>query len=227
MLTSSEIKFTFIFAIILLAELIFGSFESLYHLHYFTKPLIVIALIGFALKHATNLKKSIKQLLVGALTFSLLGDILLLFVGNAELFFILGLVAFLMAHIVYCILFFRQRDKHNKKKKPFAFAFVLILYAAMFMSIIYESLGSLFIPVAYYVIVISTMALMAYSRKGNFKTINYNLVFLGALLFVASDSILALNKFHETIAHNHIWIMLTYALAQYCITMGVLKSSKT
>lgn len=220
MLTISEKRFSFLFATVLLLELIFGSINNLYVLHYFTKPLLVLLLIGFVWKHQVQHK----SLLVGALSCSLLGDIALMFTEQHNIFFILGLASFLIAHILYAILFFKQRDIGNKKKKPFILSVVLILYGATLMALLYENLGYLFFPVAYYVVIISTMVLMAYSRKGNINSLSYNLVFFGALLFVISDSILALNKFHSEITHAHIWIMLTYTLAQYGISMGILKS---
>ena len=42
-----------------------------------------------------------------------------------------------------------------------------------------------------------------------------------------SDSILALNKFHEPLPFSNISIMLTYALAQLLIVIGILKLKKT
>ena len=46
------------------------------------------------------------------------------------------------------------------------------------------------------------------------------LMMLGALLFVASDSILAINKFYQPFEMAGIYIMLTYGLAQLLITVG-------
>lgn len=224
MLTTTEIRFSFLFTTVLILELIFGSLDSLFILHYITKPLLLLSLIGFVLKYGASSKKPLKTLLVGALSFSLIGDILLMFTDKGNFFFILGLVAFLITHILYSILFFKQRDIRNKRKKPLILAFVLILYASTITSLIFENLGNLFIPVAYYIVIISTMMLMAYTRRGNINILSYNLVFFGAVLFVVSDSILALNKFYSEIPYSHIWIILSYALAQLGITIGILKS---
>jgi uncharacterized membrane protein YhhN len=46
------------------------------------------------------------------------------------------------------------------------------------------------------------------------------LMMFGALLFVASDSILAINKFYLPFEFAGIFIMLTYGLAQLLITIG-------
>ena len=72
-------------------------------------------------------------------------------------------------------------------------------------------------------LVILSMSTAAYLRKGTISKLSYTLVFLGALFFMLSDSILALNKFYEPLAYSNISIMLTYAIAQYLIIFGILK----
>jgi uncharacterized membrane protein YhhN len=42
-----------------------------------------------------------------------------------------------------------------------------------------------------------------------------------------SDSILAINKFHQPILWSNISIMVTYAIAQYLIVLGILKINVT
>ena len=46
---------------------------------------------------------------------------------------------------------------------------------------------------------------------------------LGAILFVASDTLLAFNKFYATFNYSGILIMLTYGLAQLFIAHGAAK----
>ena len=83
------------------------------------------------------------------------------------------------------------------------------------------------IPVMIYMIVILAMATSAFVRKGIVNKYSYNFVFIGAIFFMISDSILALNKFYEAIPLANILIMTTYALAQYLIVIGILKLSVT
>ena len=45
----------------------------------------------------------------------------------------------------------------------------------------------------------------------------------GALLFVISDSVLAVNKFHHSFEIADVVIMLTYGLAQLFIVEGAIK----
>ena len=66
------------------------------------------------------------------------------------------------------------------------------------------------------------MVLNALFRYGRTTSASFWMVFFGALLFMASDSLLAVNKFMMPIYHAHIWIMLTYISAQFLIVDGLL-----
>ena len=67
------------------------------------------------------------------------------------------------------------------------------------------------------------MSSMALNRYGNGHPISFSYVFVGSLLFVASDTMIALNKFMIAIPYEGIFIMLTYISAQYLIMKGLLK----
>ena len=220
MLTNTERQFTILFFIIVLIELLTGSSESLQNVHYIAKPAIIISLIFLFIKTSESLSKPIKNLMLLALVFSLLGDILLLFVDQSQHFFTLGLVAFLTAHLMYVLLFLKHR---NTDKSPFGFIGLLLIYAASLFYFLKDGLGVMLIPVVVYMVVILAMATTAYLRKNKVNALSYGLVFLGALFFMASDSILALNKFHQPIPWSNISIMVTYAIAQYLIVLGILK----
>lgn len=220
MLTKTEKQFSILFFIIVLIELLSASTNTLQYVHFIAKPAIVISLIVVFLKTSQLLSKSIKNLTLLALIFSLLGDVLLMFVDTSAHFFTLGLVAFLIAHIMYVLLFLKHR---NKTKSPFGFVALLLIYAASLFNFLKDGLGDMLIPVALYILVILAMATSAYLRKNKVNILSYGLVFLGALCFMVSDSILALNKFYEPIPWSNISIMTTYALAQYLIVLGILK----
>ena len=220
MLTNTEKRFSILYAIIVLSELLTGSTETLQSVHYITKPAIVISLILLFVKASKSLSKPIRRLTLLALVFSLLGDVLLMFVATSEHFFMLGLVAFLTAHVMYVLLFLKHR---NTKKSPFGFIAVLLIYAACLFYFLKDGLRDMLIPVVVYMIVILAMATTAYLRKHKVTMRSYGLVFLGALFFMASDSILALNKFYQPLLWSNISIMVTYAIAQYLLVIGILK----
>jgi uncharacterized membrane protein YhhN len=218
--SKSEKTFTLVFSIIVLLELITGNIESLSQFHYFTKPLILISLIMFFWTKSKHLPKGVRNIMLLALLFSLAGDILLMFVDKAANFFIGGLIAFLLAHIMYIITFLKKR---NKTKSPLLIVIALLIYAIGIFYIIKQGLGDMQIPVLLYLTVILTMVVMAWLRKGKVPNKSYNMVFIGALFFVISDSVLSINKFYQPFASSGLIIMFTYALAQYLIVMGILK----
>ena len=121
---------------------------------------------------------------------------------------------------MYVLLFLKHR---NTDKSPFGFIALLLIFAASLFYFLKDGLGVMLIPVVVYMVVILAMSTTAYLRKNKANTLSYGLVFLGALFFMASDSILALNKFHQPIPWSNISIMVTYAIAQYLIVLGVLK----
>lgn len=220
MLSKTEKQFSVVFFIIVLFELFTGSSESMKIIHYFAKPAIVISLIFLFVVTSNPLHKSLRNLSLLALLFSVLGDILLMFVEYSAHFFTLGLVAFLTAHIMYVLVFLKHR---NKKATPIGFIILLLLYAVGLFYFLHDNLGAMLIPVILYMLVILSMSTTAFLRKDQVSTLSYKLVFIGAVLFMISDSILALNKFYQPLAWSNISIMLTYALAQYFIVIGILK----
>lgn len=223
-LTNTEKQFSILFFVIVLFEIITGSTQTLQMAHYIAKPAIVMSLMFLFIKTSGGISKSIKRITILALGFSVLGDILLMFVNQSPHFFTLGLVAFLLAHVMYILVFLRHR---NKQKSIIVFIILLLVYALGLFYLLKDGLGDMLIPVIVYMIVILSMATSAFMRKGIVNTNSYNLVFIGAIFFMISDSILALNKFYQPIPFSNISIMLTYALAQFLIVLGILKNTVT
>jgi uncharacterized membrane protein YhhN len=166
-----------------------------------------------------------KKILLGALLFSWIGDVILLFANISEIYFILGLVAFLISHVIYIILFNKQNKPDVPKNKSVFFiglGFILV-YLTTILTVLLPKLGDLQLPVIVYALTISTMLLYAFSGYLIWKKPANTYIFIGAIVFVLSDSILAMDKFYEPIYKNSFFIMLTYLMAQYLIVIGILK----
>ncbi|HKO76414.1 MAG TPA: lysoplasmalogenase [Flavobacterium sp.] len=166
-----------------------------------------------------------KKILLTALTFSWIGDIILLFSDKGELYFIFGLVAFLISHLVYIVLFNKQQNtRTNNNKALFRIGVLAILAYFVFMiNTLFPKLGPLKIPVLVYAIVITTMLFFAFKGSLKWPIPANNYILIGAIVFVSSDSILAFNKFYTSINHASFYIMATYCMAQYLIVSGILK----
>jgi uncharacterized membrane protein YhhN len=77
------------------------------------------------------------------------------------------------------------------------------------------------LPVMIYGLTISVMLVMAMHLTRIKDSSFGRIVFLGALLFIISDSILAFNKFYRQWDAGSIMIMLSYGLAQLFIVFGM------
>jgi len=147
----------------------------------------------------------------------------LLFESRDPLFFICGLASFLLTHIFYIIYFLNIRSQNISllKKQPL-WALLVIGYGAGLVWILFPHLGAMKIPVMAYAVVISSMLISSLYVLGKINKAAGELYVLGALAFVVSDSLLAINKFYQPIPYAGVFIMLTYCVAQFLIVCGFL-----
>lgn len=187
-----------------------------------TKPLILLTIVlaflvtVFVIKkeHQIEGMNTIVLLSCGAFLFSWLGDLALMVSG--ETWFIIGLLMFLVAQLFYIALFFKHVRTH-KTFRPWSLLYALC-YVGL-MVVLVPHTGGLLIPVAVYGAILALMAFLASRTNGA--------ILLGGLLFLTSDSILALNKFvpKDTllIPYAGFWVMFTYSLAQALIAYGIIQ----
>lgn len=192
---------------------------------WFLKPLLLPFLIlgvYFAPTFAT------KRLVLVALILSWLGDVLLLFEDVKDIYFILGLISFLVAHISYALAFKKQKVETNQRKElTYGIGLTLIVvYLITLLTLLFPTLGDLKIPVIIYSIVISVMLLYAFKGYFIWKAPENKIILVGALIFIASDSILAIDKFYEPVEKGTFWIMSTYLVAQYLISTSIVDLNK-
>ncbi len=184
-----------------------------------TKPLLIPAVALFFISASLFTSSPLKTYILLALFSSWLGDILLMFQTNQASFFIAGLIAFLIAHIFYIVFFYRIWVNQQLKIKPLILLAVVAFYAAL-ISFLLPHLGTMLFPVLIYGFVISTMlwfALHMYLLRYKVAAAHF---ISGAILFVISDSVLAINKFYQPFPAASFIIMLTYALAQWQLIRG-------
>ena len=128
----------------------------------------------------------------------------------------------MFAHIGYTIIFLTQ-----KGRKKHLFQFILLANYALIMGyLILPKAGDLKIPVLVYIMAISAMAYTAQIRKGTVSNASYITGLIGARLFLASDSLLALSMFLDSFPKVDFLIMLSYGIAQACMVYSLVNSSK-
>lgn len=164
--------------------------------------------------------------ILAALGLSWFGDLFMLFQDRA-VFFIFGLGSFLAAHIAYIGAFTRKQKKNiGLVGKNFLWAVPIIGYGFGLYYYLYPNLNEMMAPVFLYAVAICGMLIAALNRQSFVEDFSFRYILLGALLFVISDSIIAINMFHEPINNASFWIMMTYGLGQWLIVTGALWFTK-
>lgn len=213
----------YIFLLVSVGELISLVF-GIEILQTICKPLIIVTLTiaYFVTTHGEDRSRT----LLLALFFSCAGDVLLMFHDDKGSYFMMGLIAFLISHVFYIFTYRQHQHVETENRlqgiQKVRLAFPIILSGTGLVFVLYPVLGDLKIPVMVYALVLVVMTLNALLRLGRTTSPSFWMVFVGALLFMASDSLLAINKFLEPIAYGSIWIMATYISAQYLIVKGLI-----
>lgn len=197
---------------------IWAVINQQFELRTFSKPLLMpfLALVYLVATDKPNLW------FVLGLFFSFLGDVFLLF--STEQFFMFGLGSFLLAHVMYIKITasFLQK-KSITIMLTSALPFVLLTIALLFL--IKDNLGTMLLPVVVYGLVISTFGAVALLNYRSEKSTANLWLFLGASLFIISDSMIAINRFYEAKEMYALLIMLTYIIAQYLICKAMIAKS--
>ncbi len=144
------------------------------------------------------------------LIFSGVGDIVLEL--DRDSLFTVGLGAFLVAHLFYIAAF--TKDIQFKGPRSMVAAAILV-YGCLIGFVMIPNLGNMLLPVVAYLVIIVAMGVLA-ALSG----VNHWLVVVGACLFIASDSIIAVNRFMTSVPNSSFLIMSTYYPAQLLITAG-------
>ena len=186
--------------------------------HYLFKPLAMLLALAVVIERgrANDLTPRHALLLGAALLASLVGDVFLMLPGN---WFIPGLAAFLVAHLFYLALF-----RLGQTWFPSRPALALCLgFGALMLVGLWSGLGDvgLKVAVAVYVVAIGLMAAQAVGRASNLGDASARAVAAGAVVFMASDSLIAVNRFVSTIPYAPLWILATYYTAQLLMVMNM------
>ncbi len=197
---------------------------------YLAKPLLMPILIFWLIKTMNYKLNLFQQLIAAGLILSCFGDVFLMF-DQAELF-IWGLGSFFITHILYIVGFIQSnKNSHTPWSARLFFALPFVGLTYIFIQILSPYILSsdehqaLLIPVVCYASIIAIMGITAAWRISIFNKDSYNYILYGALLFVASDSMIAINKFISPLPWASILIMVTYMTAQFLIVKGSMRQT--
>lgn len=194
--------------------------QATFYLELFIKSLIIPVLILIFIMELRRFMAPLLYIMLAGLIFSWAGDITL------EFSFVAGLACFLTAHIMYISVFFMTPGENVIFNSSRYMLLPVITYGTVLILILYNDLDVMLLPVIFYTIVILTMVAGAINRRKKVNGLSYLLVLSGAILFVISDSSIAINKFSFKFKSSGYVIMLTYITAQYLITSGFISQIK-
>jgi uncharacterized membrane protein YhhN len=204
---------------------IYFDSKSLIYSGLITKSLIIPILAPILYINFRQFERRSNLLMLAALFFSWAGDIILEIPSINGNLFIPGLGCFLVAQVMYFTVFITTPGKNAILGNRFYLLIPVILSGAGLVYYLYDDLGSMRIPVILYAIVILSMLAGAVNRVEKVNRISYWLILSGAVLFVISDSSIAINKFSYPFTASGFLIMSTYILAQFLIVTGYLRQS--
>lgn len=175
------------------------------------KPLATAAIVTLAWRRGGDRYGRSVRL---GLVFSLAGDVLLI----PEGLFVAGLLAFLLAHLAY-LRALTAGTRFAPRLLPFA---IVALAAAAVVATLWPTLpGGLRAPVLGYVAVLGAMCAQALARAAVLRTGASRLAAIGAVLFLASDAMLALDRFHAPLSGAPLLVLGTYYTAQLLLALSI------
>jgi alkenylglycerophosphocholine/alkenylglycerophosphoethanolamine hydrolase len=145
---------------------------------------------------------------------SVIGDVALLWNSNRA--FLIGLAAFLLAHVTYVIGFLGVAvwSPHVA-----IVALVMIVSSSLLLRATWKGAAGMHAATIGYALVISVMVVVAWATVGG-PLAMAPAAAIGATLFYTSDSTLALNRFRRPIPHIPLLAMGVYWLGQLGIAIA-------
>jgi len=189
------------------------------------KALIMPLIMAILIINPRSEKNTLQSLMFAGLFFSWTGDVLLEFSSREASMFIAGLVGFLLAHVMYLIVFIKTPGKNVIFSNRYYLLIPVIAYGTFFLFFINDYLGEMRGPVIIYAIIMLAMLTGALNRIDKVNRVSFVMTLAGAVLFVISDSLIAVGKFIHPFAISTVLIMTTYVAAQLFITIGYIRQS--
>jgi uncharacterized membrane protein YhhN len=199
-----------------------------------TKPLLLSLLALWFYLRTRPLEERFPRFILAGLIFSIGGDTLLMLVDNGprgEQFFLYGLGSFLLAQLSYLLGFANYPGAKGGAvtQGPWR-VWPFVLYLGAIIAMLWPGIpGPLQAPVAVYAAAIVGMAIAAFNLRPLLPREVFLGLMAGILLFVLSDSLIAIGKFRSDavdIPYPRLLIMSTYLAGQYFIARNCVRMVK-
>jgi uncharacterized membrane protein YhhN len=181
---------------------------------YISKPLTTTLILLPVLAVLPESEGVYVALIAAGLAFALLGDMLLMLPEDR---FVLGIASFAATHLLYTAAFIAAAGISlvNPSTLP------LIIFAALIARFLWPGVRkSLQIPILAYLVLITVMTAQAIGAALESGSTGLALAAAGSLLFLASDSMLAANRFRVPFTAAQALVLSTYWLGQWLIAVS-------
>lgn len=191
-----------------------------------TKPVILLAILGFYLEYVHCVGAEPSVFLILAIVTSWLGDVLLIPSGKS--WFTAGGIAFLVSHLLFMLAYIESGISFGALSPAAVIPIVLIYTAAVcavFRLLRPHLPKSLFYSMFAYLLTNAAMNCFAWFRllSGVCSFVFGLITAIGALLFFVSDCILFFVRFDKKFrTRSHFLVMLTYSVGEFLIVLGLM-----
>lgn len=205
---------------------IIGGMTGHQMLVYICKPALMVILSSWFFFNSRRVGDRFTLLVQAGLFFSLVGDVALMLQHLDRFNFLIGLSAFLVAHLCYALAFGLNISEAGPGGSILVPTIVSVGIVAFGFFYAYDLLpyvdDVVAVPVVVYICAICLMGALAAFRFSRTYLRSFLLVMAGAAFFITSDSILAVDRFMKPLDHAAWSVMLTYGLGQFLIAAGAL-----
>ena len=198
---------------------LYASLKKNTKIRNYSKPFILLALLGFYALSARSLSIAI----ILALIFSWIGDVLL--IPKGVKWFTAGGISFMIGHA--CFIAGYNRDIVFSKIPVILIIFLSIFFAVT-VAFIFSKLKphlpkALFYPMFLYLLINGAMNCFAIFRCVSGFSAATLTTAIGAALFFVSDTSLFFVRFKkDSLLKTHFVVMLTYSIGEFLIVLGLL-----
>jgi len=209
---------------------------------FFTKPLVLPLIAWYFHVSSAGKTVPVRGLMLLAFLFSWFGDVFLMLtpeiptdleimgIAKNPNYFLGGLGSFLVAQLLFITSYRKSVNSGPVVAKWWWFVPIALFWAGM-MAFILPTIQAhpekhlTTVPVAVYSAILTSMAAFALARLGKTNTASFWLTFVGAVVFVASDTLIAINflVLPQPTYYAGFTIFVTYGIAEYLIAEGMLQ----
>ena len=222
-LLKEEKKFTILFFGLLTIDILVKLYCPAFPYRYISKlPLLLLLFFYYYLNNNENNKK--KHLWVNLAMLSLFLAEVLIIKSYNNMLLLASLILSLCGKMFLCFRFSHKSDFEISRLIPYSI--LMFVYTVGIISFLYDNLESFFAPVLLSYFITLILFKFTFLRKDVVNKISYQYVFFGVVLYIISESMVAIKIFKMDLLFQDSLIMLFRGLALYLIIIGIVKERR-